>query len=221
MGSKTRIWLGVHGKGEHGAHTERGQEESASPHSWRVESTPLGKTAAGARGSGAHRTLLGSQFSKGILGGQSWVCFHLNTRAHTQSRRTRPCTPAPMCANEPRTQGQTPSQEAHLDRSACRQHLFPLCSLARHPGGQEGDPFSSSESIPLQLSPIPPPGSSAYLTEAWPPRTPPGDGQPFHPRLAPLPALRPLFESRGARIPEARGLEPRRPASQGGVFPPS
>lgn len=28
----------------------------------------------------------------------------------------------------------------------------------------------------------------------------------LHPRLAPLPALRPLFESRGARIPEARGL---------------
>lgn len=147
-------------KRECGAHTGRGKEESASPHSWRGKSRPLGKTAGRARGLPAHRTLLGAWFSEGIPGRQSWVCLHLNTRAHTQCRRTRPC----MHMNQEHKHRPSPKRPT-WGRSPCRRHLLPLGSLARHPRGQKETreehrrPAFQLWVHPPQLSPITPPGS--------------------------------------------------------------
>lgn len=217
-GSKTRIWAGS-------ADTERGQEESASPHSWRVESTPLGKTGACAPGSGAHRTLLGSQFSKGILGGQSWVCFHLNTRAHAQCRRTRPCTPAPMCANEPRTQGQTLSQEARLGQKHLQATSVPSLRSCWAPGRTGRRPVRA-RSPALSPSPFSSPPSPLPAPQLISLRR----GLQGHLReMASLSilGLRPSLlcvhslSPGGPGSQRPGGLEPLRPASQGGVFPPS
>ena len=148
---------------------------------------------------------------------------------HTPSADAHACARPPPCIHMNQEHKDRPSAKRPTwGRSPCGHHLFRLCSLARHPGrtgrrpARSTGPISSSESVPLQLSPITPPGSEPQFIL-------PRSGLQGHLReIASLSilGLRPSLlcvhsESRGARIPEARGLEPRRRASQGGVLPSS